>query len=168
MKRFAAGLLVLGLLGATAAQAQQAAGASSGAPLSIEEFVRLPAFGAPLVSRNGKHLAATIPVNDRLNLGVVDLESRKGAGLTNITDCDVVPVSWVGNDRILFTTIPFGAPTAGIYDCGGLFMIHREGKESRVLSPTIKQTRNSNQRVYRGSVVSQRSQPSRWQVDDLS
>ena len=32
---------------------------------------------------------------------------------------------------------------------GGLFMVSRDGKESRVLSPTVRESRNSGDRTYR-------------------
>jgi len=146
-------LVALAMAGAIApAQAQQAAGGSAATPpISVEEFVRLPAYSNPTVSRNGRYFAVTIPINGRLNLAVVDLETRKGTGLTNFSDCDVQGVRWVGNDRLVFTLGQTNTPTGpGQFDCGGLFTVHREGKEFRALSSTVRDQRRQNQFVYRG------------------
>lgn len=120
-------------------------------PVTVEDLARLPAYSNPVISRNGRYFAATIPINGRLNLGVVDLETRKGSALTNFSDCDVQGVRWVGNDRLVFTLGQTNTPTGpGQFDCGGLFAVHREGKDFRRLSSTVKDLRRQNQFVYRG------------------
>lgn len=101
-----------------------------------------------MLSPSGKYLAVTTPVNGRLNLAVVDMESRKGAGLTSFSNYDVRNVVWVGDDRLLFSVGQANSPTGpGQFDGGGLFVISRDGKESRVLSKTIREQRNARQNV---------------------
>ena len=91
------------------------------------------------------------PINDRLNLAIVDLETRKGVALTNYRDFDVVDVAWVGNERLVHSLGQYNAPSgAGLQEGGGFFMVSRDGKESRQLSPTIRDLRRSNNYVYRG------------------
>jgi dipeptidyl aminopeptidase/acylaminoacyl peptidase len=137
--------------GASSAVAQTPAAAPTAQPISIEEFVRLPAYSNPTVSRNGRYFAATIPINGRLNLAVVDMENRKGSGLTNFSDCDVINVRWVGNERLVFSLGQANSPTGpGQFLCGGLFTVHREGKDFRRLSETIRDSRRQNRYVYRG------------------
>ena len=120
-------------------------------PLSVKDFVRYPDIASPVLSNNGKYFAATAPINGRLNLVVIDLESRKGAALTNFSNFDVISVNWVGNDRILYTLGQFNTPTGpGQADGGGLFVVSREGKEPRTLSPTARECRNRGERVCRG------------------
>lgn len=151
MKSYA--LLVAVALAGTAGSAARAqnAPAATGQPLTIEEFVRLPAYAEPVLSRNGRYFAATIPINGRMNLAVVDLETRKGTSLTNFADCDVQGLRWVGNERLVFTLGQSNTPTGpGAFDCGGLFMVQREGKSFRKISPTIRETRRDNRFVYRG------------------
>jgi dipeptidyl aminopeptidase/acylaminoacyl peptidase len=132
----------IAILGAGTALAQK--------PVSVEEFVRLPAYANPTLSRDGRHFAVTIPINGRMNLAVVDLQTRKGTALTNFKDYDVVSVAWVGKDRLLFSLGQFNSPTGpGRFDGGGLFMVSRDGKESRRISPTIRDLRRQNQFVYR-------------------
>ena len=119
-------------------------------PLSVEDFLRPPAFASPTLSRDGKYFAVTIPVNGRMNLAVVDLETRKGTALTNFSDFDVLDVTWVGSEYILYSLGKLNSPTgAGQFDGGGLFMVSRDGKEVRTLSPTVKESRARNQ-VHRG------------------
>lgn len=122
----------------------------SAPPLSIEDFLRPAAFAEPTLSRNGKYFAVTVPVNGRRNLAVVDLETRKGTALTNFRDFDVIDVTWVGNDYILYTLGQFNSPTGpGQFDGGGLFMVSRDGKDGRKLSSTVRELRTQRQFVYR-------------------
>jgi dipeptidyl aminopeptidase/acylaminoacyl peptidase len=143
--------LVAGASSAVAQTPAAAPAATAAQPISIEEFVRLPAYSNPTVSRNGRYFAATIPINGRRNLAVVDMENRKGTGLTNFSDCDVAGVRWVGNDRLVFTLLQANAPTGpGQFECGGLFTVSREGKDFRRLSETVRDARRQNRNVYRG------------------
>lgn len=119
-------------------------------PPPLEEYMRLPAYSSPHISRNGKYFAVTIPINGRLNLAVVDLDTRKGTALTSFDNFDVLGIRWVGNDRLLFTLGQQSSPTGpGQFLGGGLFMVSRDGKESRRLAPTVQELRNQGQRVYR-------------------
>ncbi|MEP6608702.1 MAG: alpha/beta fold hydrolase [Burkholderiaceae bacterium] len=91
------------------------------------------------------------PLNDRLNLAIVDLETRKGVAITNFRDFDVQDVAWVGNERLVYSLGQYNAPSgAGLQEGGGFFMVSRDGKESRQLSPTIRELRRSNTYVNRG------------------
>jgi len=118
--------------------------------LTIEDIWRRPAIAEPKLSPNGRYFAVLAPVNDRLNLAVIDLETRKGVALTNFKDFDVRNVFWVGNERLVFSLGQFNAPSgAGLQEGGGFFAISRDGKESRQLSPTIRDLRRQNQNVYR-------------------
>ena len=119
-------------------------------PLSVKDFVRYPDIASPVLSRNGKYFAATAPINGRMNLVVIDLETRKGNALTNFANFDVISVNWVGNDRILYTLGQFNTPTGpGQADGGGLFVISRDGSDARTLSPTTRECRNRGERVCR-------------------
>jgi len=120
-------------------------------PLSIEDVFKRPAIAQPLLSPNGRYFAVLSPVNDRLNLAIVDLETRKGLAITNFRDFDVQNVAWVGNERLVYSLGQFNAPSgAGLQEGGGFFMVSRDGKESRQLSPTVRDLRRTNTFVYRG------------------
>jgi dipeptidyl aminopeptidase/acylaminoacyl peptidase len=146
---FAAGLVVAGLSPAFA-QAPAVAPASA-APLSVEDIWKSPQLSGITLSRDGKYMAATAPVRGRMNLVVIELETRKALALTGYEDFDVLDVRWVGNSRLLYSLGQFNSPTGpGQFDGGGLFMVSRDGKESRRLSLTVRETRANNQYVYRG------------------
>jgi dipeptidyl aminopeptidase/acylaminoacyl peptidase len=112
---------------------------------SIEDFVGLPAYGTVTASRNGRYLAATIPVNGRMNLAVIELESMTRRTLTTYSDFDVVEVRWVGNDRLLFKLGRAESPTGSDdIEGGGLFMVTRDGKPPVRLSETVPDARRGN------------------------
>ncbi len=137
-------------IGATAG-AFGALAPASAQPIPIADLFRPPAYANPTLSQNGRYFAVSVPRNGKMNLAVVDLEERKVAVLTDEREYDIIGVRWVGNARLVFTLGQFNSPTgAGQFDAGGLFMVSRDGKESRKLSPTIKEVINSGATVYRG------------------
>lgn len=147
---FAAALLVSSVVPITRAQSVTASDAKPAKPLSIEDVWKRPAIAQPLLSPNGRYFAVLSPVNDRLNLAIVDLETRKGEAITNFRDFDVRDVAWVGNERLVYSLGQFNAPSgAGLQEGGGFFMVSRDGKESRQISPTIRDLRRTNTGVYR-------------------
>ena len=128
----------------------QAASAPAGGPAPLEDYLKLPQFANPKLSPDGRYLAVSMPVNGRLNLAVVDMQTRKGTALTNYRDFDVLGATWVGNERLVYTLGQFNSPTGpGQFLGGGLFMVSRDGNESRKLSPTVKESRGSGAR-HRG------------------
>ena len=88
---------------ASPAHAQAPAKAPSDAPLTVEEFWKPPQLLGPTLSRDGKHLAATMPLNGRMNLVVIELATRNVRALTNYDIFDVLNVTWVGSDRLLYS-----------------------------------------------------------------
>ena len=131
-----------------------AAGANSAFaadPVSLEDYFKNPSLASPILSRTGKYLAATAPLKGRMNLLVLDLETRKGTLLTSFEDFDVISVRWVGDERIVFSLGQANSPTGpGQFDGGGLFVVGRDGSGSRRLSPTVRETRGSGNNIYRG------------------
>ncbi|MFN3629274.1 MAG: S9 family peptidase, partial [Casimicrobiaceae bacterium] len=120
-------------------------------PISVEDIWRPATISGVTISPNGRYFAATAPIKGRRNLVVIDLETRKGQALTSFEEFDVLSPRWVGNDRLVFTLGQVNSPTGpGQFDGGGLFVVNRDGSGARVLSPTVRETRNRNQFVYRG------------------
>ncbi|MCE9659977.1 MAG: S9 family peptidase [Burkholderiales bacterium] len=116
-------------------------------PAPIEDYVKLPAFATPRLSPDGRYLAVSVPVNGKMNLAVVDLETRKGTAITNFSEFDVLGAHWVGNERLVFNLGQVNSPTGPEqFDGGGLFMVSRDGKESKKIAPTVREARESNQR----------------------
>jgi dipeptidyl aminopeptidase/acylaminoacyl peptidase len=120
-------------------------------PFSLEDYFKNPSLANPIVSRSGKYLAATAPLKGRMNLLVLDLDTRKGNLLTSYENFDVIDIRWVGENRLVYSLGQANSPTGpGQFDGGGLFMVERDGSGSRRLSPTIRETRSSGGLVYRG------------------
>lgn len=133
----------------TSAFAQTDAPAAS--PVTIEELLRPPQLSGVNISNNGRYMVTTMPLKGRMNLAVIDLETRKASALTNYDDFDVLGPTWVGNERIIYSLGQANSPTGpGQFDGGGLFVINREGKEFRRLSMTVREFRKQNQYVFRG------------------
>lgn len=119
-------------------------------PLTVEDLYKPPAYGQVTASRDGKYLAVTVPSSTgRLNLALVDLETRKGELLTSFRDYDVRIVSWVGNQNILFETFQFNTP-ADDQRGGGLFALNLATKSVRTLTEPLKAIIDRNQFAYRG------------------
>ena len=119
--------------------------------LGVEDIWKNPQLAGPTLSRSGKCLAATAPNRGRMNLLVLDMETRKGDLLTSFDDFDVINVSWLGDDRLMFSLGQNNSPTGpGQFDGGGLFVVNRDGTNFRRLSATVREMRNKNQFVYRG------------------
>ncbi|TAG03601.1 MAG: S9 family peptidase [Betaproteobacteria bacterium] len=115
--------------------------------LTVEDIWKSPTMAGLTLSRSGKYLAATAPHNGRMNLMVLDMETRKGSVLTSFEDFDVRAVRWVGDERLVFSLGQANSPTGpGQFDGGGLFVIGRDGKGSRRLAPTVREAREKSQR----------------------
>jgi dipeptidyl aminopeptidase/acylaminoacyl peptidase len=96
LKKLAASAVLIAAAGVAVAQK----------PVTIEELARLPDYEEPVASHDGRFLAVRIPVKGRMNLAVIDLESRTRTTLTDHTDADVIDHGWVGNNRIVYSTAP--------------------------------------------------------------
>jgi dipeptidyl aminopeptidase/acylaminoacyl peptidase len=121
---------------------------------SLEELFKQPTLADVTLSVSGKYLAATAPNRGRMNLVVIDLETRKGTLLTSFEDFDVIGVRWVEDERLLFSLGQRNSPTGpGNFDGGGLFVINRDGSSSRRLAQTTREMRNSGQTVFRRLAV---------------
>lgn len=116
----------------------------------IEWFLRPPAYRSPVLSADGRYFAVTVPVRDRMNLAVVDVETREAKLLTGLDDFDVIDVHWVGSERLVFSLGRVSSPTGPEYwDGGGMFMISRDGRETRKLMPTVRERIRNLQIAYR-------------------
>jgi dipeptidyl aminopeptidase/acylaminoacyl peptidase len=118
--------------------------------LTVEDIWKLPKLIGVTLSKSGKYLAATSEFKGRMNLVVIDMDSRKATVLTDFQDFDVLQPTWVGDERIVFSVGKYGAPRlTGEVAGGGLFVVSRDGKESRRLSETVEQMIANRQFVYR-------------------
>lgn len=114
-------------------------------PPAIEYYARYPLFQRPVLSPNGQHLAVVVPIRNRMNLAVVDLHTKASKVLTSIERYDVFDARWVGNDYLIFSMGTLNAPSGSdAHDGGGLFMVSRDGSESRGLAPTVREIITGN------------------------
>lgn len=115
----------------------------------LEDYLKLPLHASPQLSPNGRYLVVSVPVNGRMNLAVVDLETRKGTAITNVSEFDVLSSTWIGNDRLVFSLGQLDSPTGpGQFEGGGLFVVSRDGGDARQLAPTRREAKNRRQ-AYR-------------------
>jgi dipeptidyl aminopeptidase/acylaminoacyl peptidase len=120
-------------------------------PITPEEAWKPPTMANLNISPNGKYLAVTMPNRGRMNLAIVDLEVRSANSLTGYQDFDVQGIVWIGNDRLLYSLGQNNSPTGpGVFDGGGLFVISRDGKETKRLSSTVREARARGDSVFRG------------------
>ncbi len=137
--------LAMVVAGAALDPTAAAAAESAGQP-TLEELLRPPTTANPILSRSGKYFAVTTPHKGRMNLAVIDMATRKGTLLTSFEDFDVLGVRWVGDDRLVFTLGQLNSPTGpGQFNGGGLFMVGRDGVESRRLAPMVLESRRLRQ-----------------------
>jgi dipeptidyl aminopeptidase/acylaminoacyl peptidase len=126
------------------AQAQSSAPPSAGPvnskPITLEEFFKRSEFRDFVPSPNGKYVATTAEVNGRYNLVVIDMETRTAQAITSWNNIDVGNLHWVRNDRIVYSAAQVNSPSGqDTPRAGGLFVVSRDGKESRQLAKTASQ-----------------------------
>ena len=95
--------------------------------LPLEYFFKNPEFAGFQVSPNGKELAAMVNLNGRMNLAVMDIETRKARAITGEKKQDVSGFMWATNERILFFMDKDGSESFGI------FAVNTDGSRSKVL-----------------------------------
>ena len=103
---------------AQANDASTVVAARPGLPV-VEDFFRRPKYTGVSLSPDGKLLAALVPLNERKNLALIDLDQGTAVALTTLREQDVYNYSWVG-DRMLHIQ------TANLSDAGGLVRITQD------------------------------------------
>lgn len=118
---------------------------------TVEDFFRLPKMANVTISPGGGYLAAASRINDRMNVVVIDLKTRKAQALTNFTDIDAIGIRWVGDERIVFSLGNYNDPsmTRDIPTGGGLFVVNRDGSGYRKLADSIQQALGQGAFNYR-------------------
>lgn len=116
--------LALAWLGATAL--------AQGAPPSIEDFQRPPAFSGPVLSPDGRHVAAIMALpGNRNSLVVIPTDApTEATGIKAFGDVDMRSVTWLSDDRLAITVQPKNEPFGrGAFP--GLWTIGRDGRHLR-------------------------------------
>ena len=100
------------------------------------------------LSPSGKYLGALIPAGGRVRLAVIDVETKSVAIAAALQGDDVDWFEWVNDDRLVFSAIDLQSGL-GEQRGGGLFAVNRDGKDFRILAPTLKAQSDRQQFVYR-------------------
>lgn len=139
--------MMFGALPATAADAD--------APvprLPVESFFKHSQFGQVQLSPNGKMLAALAPFKGRLNLVVIDLDTRAAKRLTSFTSEDAANVVWVNDHRLVFSVMDRKAGL-GEQVGGGMFAINTDGSGAKELVPTAERQADSSTWIRQFTVL---------------
>ena len=71
---------------------------------SATDFFSLPDYTAINLSPSGKYMATLMPINNRLNIVVIETKNRKNISvLTGFKKYNVGSYFWASDDRIVFT-----------------------------------------------------------------
>ncbi len=112
------------------------------APSAIptEDFFKKPEFSQLALSPNGKYLAALRPVDGHKKLVIIDMVNKSSAVVAGSPDYDVVATAWINNERLRYTV---GEEEAGRGEQtgGGLFVVDRDGKNARTITPKARNMR---------------------------
>lgn len=101
---------------------------------SVEDFFKNPTQASFSISPDGKYLSYTSPYNDRMNLFVKELSTKKIIQLTFEEDRDLGGYFWASNDRIVYLKDSNGDENFQ------LFAIDKDGKNQKDLTPYEKVT----------------------------
>jgi dipeptidyl aminopeptidase/acylaminoacyl peptidase len=139
------------VLGQAQAYAQTQAASVDGQPVSIEDLIRPARVSALALSPSGRYLGALVPVGNRRNLAILDLnEPGQFRAITSFAAEDVGGFAWVNEDRLVFwmganLQLGSGAQRLG----QGLLAINRDGTEPRVIASPNAELENARNFVYR-------------------
>ena len=130
-------LVLAGLL-CTAVQAKQK---------GVDHFFKKPEFAGFQLSPDGKHLAALAPIQNRMNIVVMDMATRKASAITGMTEQDISSFQWANDERILFQMDKDGSESFG------LFAVNIDGSLSRTLAAPLEAQISSGSSVVRTTFV---------------
>jgi dipeptidyl aminopeptidase/acylaminoacyl peptidase len=123
------------LLAPWAALSQTPAPATApAAPVPVEAFFQNAAFSGGTLSPNGRYLAIKVaPRGARTQLVVMDVEKLTAKALVSPTDVDIATVTWVNDDRLVFSVHDSETATGDTVVQRGLYAVSRDGSDYRQL-----------------------------------
>lgn len=113
----------------------------------VEHYFKKPEFAQMALSPDGKYLGALAPIENRMNLIVLDLETYKSQAVTSIKKQDVSNFIWASNDRLLFFMDDDGNESFGI------FAVNKDGSKPRTLVKPAKEKMSGGSFVLRQTAV---------------
>ena len=93
----------------------------------LDHFFKKPQYAAFQLSPNGKEVAGLVPIDDRMNIVIIDLETKAGRVVTSMQNQDVSGFMWASDERLLFFMDKDGSESFGI------FGVNADGSKFRVL-----------------------------------
>lgn len=107
---------------------------SSHAAPPAELFYREPDIAEAVLSPSGRQLAFTTARDaGRIGLVVLDLEKGKATRVAQYSAADVIQVSWVNEQRLVYSVIDVSAGSARADGYPGLFAINADGSDMQPL-----------------------------------
>ena len=113
----------------------------------LDHYFKKPQYTGFQLSPNGKELAALAPVNDRMNIAIINLESGAARIVTGMTKQDVNGFMWATDSRPLFFMDKDGSESFGI------FAVNADGSKLRTLAPPVDLQITNGQAVIRLTFV---------------
>ena len=113
----------------------------------LDHYFKKPQYTGFQLSPNGKELAALAPVNDRMNIAIINLESGAARIVTGMTKQDVNGFMWATDHRLLFFMDKDGSESFGI------FAVNADGSKLRTLAPPVDLQITNGQAVIRLTFV---------------
>ncbi|MES2635581.1 MAG: alpha/beta fold hydrolase [Pseudomonadota bacterium] len=108
--------------------------ASAQTPVPVEAFFQNPAFSGGKLSPSGRHLAIRVAAkNGRYQLVVLDVEKLTAKSIVAPTDADVDNITWISDDRLVFSINDKEMPQGQSYLANGLYAVSRDGSDYRQL-----------------------------------
>ena len=126
---------------------------SQAASVDPKPYFHNPEFREVRLSPSGRYLAALTPSGGgRVGLAVMSLAKRDPKVIAVVDGYDIGDFHWVNDERLVYSV--FDAQRGlGEQDGGGLFVVDREGNNTRMLAPTAKMQADSGSVVGRGMAL---------------
>ncbi|MBT8061307.1 MAG: hypothetical protein KJO85_01405, partial [Gammaproteobacteria bacterium] len=93
----------------------------------LEHYFKKPQYAGFQISPNGEEMAALVPVEGRMNIVIIDLETNQPRIVTGETSQDVNGFMWASNERLLYFMDKDGSESFGI------FAVNADGSKWRML-----------------------------------
>ena len=114
----------------------------------LDHYFKKPQYAGFQLSPNGKELAGLVPINDRMNIAIIDLATMEPRIVTGMDKQDVNGFMWATDDRLLFFMDKDGSESFGI------FGVDSDGGHMNILvTPAALQIKNGSAVVRITSVL---------------
>ncbi len=99
---------------------------------SVDDLFKSPKFNLARLSPNGKYLATTTKIGERVQLAVVEVATSVAKNVVGYENLDVAHIQWINDDRIVYDVVNIeGEQTS---TAGGLFAVNRDGTHFKMLT----------------------------------